>query len=82
MKSTVKLTHSSVLFSDGKPFVSVLFEDGGRSAEGRVPDCTISINKGFSEAETAEFEEYMREHRTEIIEAAKKITGFIHWMSD
>ncbi len=82
MKSTVKLTHSSVLFDNGYPFVSVLFEDGGKSAEGRVPECSISLNKGFSDAEKAEFEEYMREHRAEIIEAARKITGITHWMSD
>lgn len=82
MKSTVRLTHSSVLFKDGKPFVSVMFEDGDKSAEGRIPDCTITINKGFSETEKAEFEEYMRENKTDIIEAAKKITGIMHWMSD
>ncbi|MBD5157597.1 MAG: hypothetical protein HDT13_08195 [Butyrivibrio sp.] len=81
MKTTVRLTHSSVLFKDGKPFVSVLFEDGDKSAEGRIPECTISINKGFSEAEKAEFEEYMRENKTDIIDAAKKITGITHWMS-
>lgn len=81
MKTTVRLTHSSVLFKDGKPFVSVLFEDGDKSAEGRIPECAISINKGFSEAEKAEFEEYMRENKTDIIDAAKKITGITHWMS-
>ncbi|MCM1307191.1 MAG: hypothetical protein NC223_01180 [Butyrivibrio sp.] len=81
MKTTVRLTHSSVLFKDGKPFVSVLFEDGEKSAEGRIPECVISINMGFSEAEAAEFEEYMRENKTEIIEAAKKITGIMHWLS-
>ena len=81
MKTTVRLTHSSVLFKDGKPFVSVLFEDGDKSAEGRIPECTISINKGFSEAEKAEFEEYMRDNKTDIIDAAKKITGIMHWMS-
>lgn len=81
MKTTVRLTHSSVLFKDGKPFVSVLFEDGDKSAEGRIPECTISINKGFSEVEKAEFEEYMRENKTDIIDAAKKITGITHWMS-
>ena len=81
MKTTVRLTHSSVLFKDGKPFVSVLFGDGDKSAEGRIPECTISINKGFSEAEKAEFEEYMRENKTDIIDAAKKITGIMHWMS-
>ena len=81
MKTTVRLTHSSVLFKDGKPFVSVLFEDGDKSAEGRIPECTISINNGFSEAEKADFEEYMRENKTDIIDAAKKITGITHWMS-
>lgn len=81
MRTTVKLTHSSVLYKDGKPFVSVLFEDGDKSAEGRIPDCVISMNKGFSEREAAEFEEYMRENKNEIIDAAKKITGIMHWMS-
>lgn len=81
MKSTIKLTHSSILFDKGNPFVSVLFEDGDRSAEGRIPAGKITINKGFSSDEIKEFEEYMNENKEQIIEAAKGITGILHWMS-
>lgn len=75
----VKCTHSTVLSKDGKPFVSVLFERGEAKAEGLVPDCTIVKSNGFSSEEIEQLETYLREHRKEIIEGAKKISSFKHW---
>ncbi len=79
--SELKCTHSAVLSKNGNHFVSVLFERGGDSAEGTVPDCAISHSIGFTEDEVRELEEYLMEHRQEIIESAKGITKITRWFS-
>lgn len=75
----LKCIYSSVLSKNGKPFVSVLFERGQDKAEGTVPDCVILRNEGFTEEEVQYLEDYLEEHRKEIIEGAKKISSFKHW---
>lgn len=77
----LKITHSSVLNKQGKPFVSVMIEREQDCAEGSVPDCTITKSRGFDEEEIGELEEYLRSHGQEIIDEAKKITGFMKWFS-
>lgn len=72
----LKLTHSSVLNKQGKPFVSVMFERDGDCAEGSIPDCKITKNDGFSDKEVKELEEYLHNNGQDIIDKAKKISGF------
>lgn len=40
----------------------VLFEEATRSAEGVIPECKIVSNKGFSQEEVSQLEEYMRDN--------------------
>lgn len=77
----LKITHSAVLNKQGKPFVSVMIEREKDCAEGSVPECRITKSQGFSEEEICELEEYLRNHGQEIIEDAKKITGFMNLFS-
>lgn len=77
----LKITHSSVLNKQGKPFVSVMIEREQDCAEGSVPECRITKSKGFDEEEIGELEEYLRNHGQEIIDEAKKITGFMKLFS-
>lgn len=79
--SELKCTHSTVLSKGGKPFVSVLFECGNSSAEGTVPDCAVRQSVGFSEEDVEQLEDYMKEHRKEIIDAAKSISSIKNWFS-
>lgn len=79
--SELKCTHSTVLSKDGKPFVSLLFECGQNTAEGTVPDCTIIRSAGFTEEDVEVLENYMKENRREIIEAAKRISSMKNWFS-
>lgn len=72
--STLKITHSTVLSKNGKPFVAVMIERGQDVAEGTVPECKITNNKGFSSGEVEELEELLRSNRQEIIDAAKGIS--------
>ena len=71
----LKMTHSTVLSRDGRPFVAVMIERGKDVAEGTIPECRITRNNGFSSEEVAELEAYLEEHRKEIIEAAKGISS-------
>lgn len=77
----LKITHSAVLNKQGKPFVSVMIEREKDFAEGGVPKCRIVKSQGFDEEEIGELEEYLRNHEQEIIEEAKKITGFMKLFS-
>ena len=53
--------------------IYVLFSDNEKSAEGRIPDCTIISNKGFSQDEVKQMEDYLRESKDLIISEAKRI---------
>lgn len=77
----IKMTHSAVLNKQGKPFVSVMIEREKDCAEGSVPECRITKAQGFDEEEIRELEEYLRNHGQEIIEEAKKISGFMKLFS-
>lgn len=59
MKEDINVTVSPICTKDGKKFAYVSFEDQGRTAEGKIPDCAIIFNKGFNKEEVAQFEEYM-----------------------
>ncbi len=74
-------TYSTVLSKNGRPFVSVMFERGEDIAEGTVPDCIITKSSGFTEEEVAEIEDYLEEHKQEIIDGAKRISNIKHLLS-
>ena len=52
---------SPVCEKNGKKFAYVSFSDGNRVAEGLIPDCTIISNEGFTQAEQAQLELYMKQ---------------------
>ena len=56
----LNMTVSAVCMKDGEKYACVSFSDGQRMAEGRIPDCTIISNKGFTQEEVEMLEIYMR----------------------
>lgn len=80
--SDLKLTHSSVLSRNGKPFISVAFERDGDYAEGGIPDCSITRSEGFTDEEIGELESYIYAHKQEIIDRAKGISGFMNMFGE
>lgn len=56
----VKMSVSPVCKKDGKKYAFVSFTEGNRNAEGRIPECTITHNTGFSEEEVEQLEAYMK----------------------
>lgn len=59
MAQELNMSVSPVCVKDGEKYAFVTFSDGERVAEGRIPDCKIISNKGFSKDEAAQLEVYM-----------------------
>ncbi len=75
----IKLTHSSILSVQGKPYVSVRFDRGTDFAEGNIPDAKIMKSVGFTEEEITELENYLKENAKDLLSRAKEISGITHW---
>ncbi len=59
-EDTLNLSVSQVFHKNGKKYAFVSFDGAGRHAEGRIPDCTLTVNEGFSSEEAAQLEQYMK----------------------
>lgn len=59
MGGELSMSVSPICFREGKKYAYVSFTDGSRSAEGKIPDCKITKNKGFDEDEVKQLEAYM-----------------------
>lgn len=53
---------SGISEKDGKKVAYIMFEDDIRSAEGIIPECSITSNNGFTDDEVAQLEDYMKEN--------------------
>ena len=60
MSQEVKMSVSPVCTKEDKQYAFVSFSDEERTAEGRIPECTIISNQGFSKEEVRQLEDYMR----------------------
>lgn len=60
MNNEINMTVSPVCAKDGEKYAFVSFTDGERFADGKIPDCKIILNKGFSQEEVKQLEEYMQ----------------------
>lgn len=60
MNKELKMSVSPVCVKDDKQYAFVAFTDETREAEGRIPECVIISNKGFTEEEVNSLEDYMR----------------------
>lgn len=71
----MKMTYTSVLTKDGKPYISLYFERGEDNCEASVPDCVITKNNGFNDEEIEALEYYLRANKQTIIDNSKNISG-------
>ena len=60
MNQDLNMSVSPICQKDGVRYAFVSFTDGERTAEGKIPECKIISNKGFSEDEVAQLESYMQ----------------------
>lgn len=71
--TSMKVSVSPVCVKDGQKVAYVVFEEGKKRAEGRIPDCIILENKGFSEEEVAALCLYMKSDLKRLKDMAAKI---------
>ena len=60
MSRELKMSVSAVCTKDEKQYAYVSFSDENRVAEGKIPECIIISNQGFTEDEVVQLEDYMR----------------------
>lgn len=73
MDKELKMSVSPICVKDEKRYAFVSFTDGIRSAEGKIPDCKIISNKGFSKEEAEKLEEYMQKELPRLKQMASGI---------
>ncbi len=59
-----------------KKYAYVTFTDGKKYAEGKIPDCEITENRGFTEEEVAGLHFYMKTNLKELKHIASQINVF------
>lgn len=73
MNGKMNMSISQIFQKDGKPTAFVLFSEGRKSAEGKIPDCTIISNDGFSEKEVKALELYLKMQRGVYFKDCKEV---------
>lgn len=73
MEKEMKMTVSPVCVKDGQQYAFVAFTDGKRQAEGKIPECRILSNTGFTEEEVEQLETYMKRELTKLKKMAAGI---------
>ena len=58
---------------DGRKVVYVTFSDATRFAEGELPSCKITANRGFTPEEVANLENYLKNNIDELNKTAAGI---------
>lgn len=76
MSEELNMTVSPICKKDGKKYAFVSFTDGTRFAEGKIPDCKITANNGFTKEEVVQLEFYMKSELPQL----KKMAAGIHVM--
>ncbi len=76
MDDTVNMNVSPVMGEKGHKYAFVSFSVDGKTAEGKIPDCKVFTNKGFSEDEINGLETYMRDN----LDYLKKVSAGVNVM--
>ena len=80
MNHEVQMSVSPVCMKDGERYAYVSFVDGERVAEGKIPECKLVSNKGFSGEEAEQLEAYMRSELASLKRMAAGIRVFDAFM--
>ena len=60
MENELSVSVSPICVKDGQKYAFVSFVEGDKTAEGKIPECTIIANKGFTEDDVKVLELYMK----------------------
>ena len=70
---TLNMQVSMAFKKDGRKVVYVTFSDEARFAEGEIPGCKITTNRGFTIEEVADLERYLKDNMDELNKTAAGI---------
>ena len=73
MSSEIKMSVSSLIRTEDKKAIYVMFEDGNKMAEITLPDLNVVRNNGFTEEEIRQLKDYTDNERDKIFSMAKEI---------
>ncbi len=73
MDGALNMSVSQVFRKNGEKYAFVLFSDGAKNAEGKIPHCKIIANSGFEQDEVAQLEAYMGKELTNLKKMAASI---------
>ena len=76
MQDELKMSVSPICEKDGKRYAFVTFSDGGRFAEGKIPECEMISNRGVSEEEIEKLKEYMQKELPSLKKMAAGVNVF------
>lgn len=76
MDDSLQMTVSPICMKDGKKVAYIEFKGSGKSAEGRIPACKITSNKGFSQDEIRQLEDYMKKNLARLKKMAAGLNVF------
>ena len=66
----------SSIFEDkktGNRYAFVIFKDNGRTAEGKIPECSIISSEGFSDEDLEKLKKYMKNNLPKLKEMAASV---------
>ena len=72
----VDMSVSPICEKDGKKYAYITFTEGKKYAEGKIPECIIEKNEGFSEAEVEALCRYMKAELANLKKMAASINVF------
>lgn len=72
----VDMSVSPICEKDGKKYAYVTFTAGNKTAEGRIPECIIEKNTGFTDEEAKALSEYMKANLSSLKKTAASLNVF------
>ena len=72
----VDMSVSPICEKDGRKYAYVTFTGQGKTAEGRIPECVIEKNDGFSQDEVEALCEYMKAQLSVLKKTAASLNVF------
>ena len=82
MNSKIQMSVSLMTRTKESKAVYVLFTDGDKNAEFSLPNCTLLNNRGFSDEEIGQLEEYVKNEQDTIFELAKTVNPMKAFLGD
>ncbi|MCR5301148.1 MAG: hypothetical protein K6E49_01765 [Lachnospiraceae bacterium] len=82
MNSEIRMSVSTITRTKDDKAVYILFEDGTKNAEFCLPEGKLVNNKGFSDEEIVQLNDYVDNERDSIFDLAKQINPMRNFLEN